>query len=225
MVSALPYQTPSAEFWLGTDALGSSVAIRLLIATWETLYTVAAAAAIAAVLGTLVGAALAFSGQSRLRALCETLLGFAYAAPLLLLVLLLVVVYGDRPWVFPSVGILAWGGIALSAATSLERIINSGFVRASRALGATPLAAYLRHGIPHALPTVASATAALSAQLFQLSVLLAFIGVGRSGLGNLICEGYEVYPTVWWTWLPATLVAALILSGSAWLAQRGGRYG
>jgi len=119
MVSALPYQTPSAEFWLGTDALGSSVAIRLLIATWETLCTVAAAAAIAAVLGTLVGAALAFSGQSRLRALCETLLGFAYAAPLLLLVLLLVVVYGDRPWVFPSVGILAWGGIALRGCESI----------------------------------------------------------------------------------------------------------
>lgn len=215
------YQPPGSGHWLGTDALGESVAERLVSATGETLIAVLAATVLAACLGTLVGCVLAFSGNGRLRAACEVLVGFAYAAPLLLVVLLLVAIYGDRAWVFPAIGLLSWGGIAVNAASSVERVRTSGFVRAALALGVPPAAAYLRHGVRHAWPTIRAAALALAAQLFQLSVLLAFLGVGRDGLGSLIREGYDVYPAVWWTWLPAMGVAALLLAATAWAAQRG----
>ncbi len=217
----LPYHPPSTAFWLGTDAYGASMLARLVDATWDTMYSVLLAVGVAILVGTLVGAVLAFTRRSQLRVLCEVLLSFSYAAPLLLLVLLVLVVFGERFWVFPSVGLLSWGGIALAASTSLERVLESGYVRASRNFGVSLMRACLIHGIPHALPTIVSAGVALASQLFQLSVVLAFIGVGSNGLGALIREGYQVFPSAWWMWVPATVVAALLLGGTAWAVQKG----
>jgi len=219
----IPYHPPGAKFLLGTDAFGASMGLRLMWATWDTVYAVLLAVGVAGCVGVAVGAVLAFTRRKWLRVFCEILLSFSYAAPLLLLVLLLLVVFGQRGMIFPSVGLLAWGGIALAAATSFERIIDSGFVRASRNLGLSPMHACLRHGMGHALPTIISACTALASQLFQLSVVLAFIGIGRGGLGALIREGYQVYPSAWWMWLPATIVAAVILGLASWGAHKGGR--
>lgn len=219
----IPYHPPSIEFFLGTDAYGGSMAMRLISATWETIYSVLLAVGIAGCVGGCVGAVLAFTRRKLLRIGCEILLSFSYAAPLLLLVLLVIVVFGEGIWVFPSIGFLAWGSIALASATSFERVNDSGYVRASRNLGLLPVRACLRHGIGHALPTIIGACAALASQLFQLSVVLAFIGVGGGGLGALIREGYQVYPSAWWMWLPATVTAAVILGISSWGAHKGER--
>lgn len=109
MFSATPYQAPSFNYWLGTDGLGEPVAARLLDATGHTVFAVTLAVCIAALIGSVIGTVLAFSGRNRLKALCETLLSFTFAAPMLLLVLLLLVIYGDELWIFPSIGLFAWG--------------------------------------------------------------------------------------------------------------------
>jgi peptide/nickel transport system permease protein len=219
MIDLVPYHSPDSQYWLGTDALGRSVLARLLEAAWSTCLSVGIATLIAVSIGVAMGSLLALGGNNRFRGVGEALLGFSFAAPLLLLTLLLLAVFGDQLWIFPSVGLFAWGGIALATASSLQRVIDSDFIAASCELGSSRLGAVLRHAAAHVFPTVTSVAVALSVQLFQLSVLLAFIGVGRSGLGTLIREGYQLYPAVWWTWLPATIVAAILLGGAAWIAN------
>jgi peptide/nickel transport system permease protein len=216
-------QPPSLGYLLGTDSLGRSVARLLLDSAARTLSDVLFAVLLATALGMAVGFLAATTRARFLRLVSNAVLTVSYSTPVLVVVLLFFALFGDRRYIFPLVaGSFAWGGIALATESTLTDQIGRGYVRAAYALGASPLWVARRHLLPNILPDVRAAALGTLSPLFQLAVLFSFLGAGggEASLGALIRDGYDLFPSAWWLWVPATLVAIFALGGAAMLSQR-----
>lgn len=216
-------QPPSLKYLLGTDSLGRSVARLLLESTVRTLSDVLLAVLLAAALGLAVGFLAAATRSRALRLVSDAVLNVSYSTPVLVVVLLFFALFGDRLYTFPLVaGSFAWGGIALATGSALTDQVSRGYVRASQSLGAGPLWIARRHLLPNILPDIRAAALGTLSPLFQLAVVFSFLGAGggEASLGSLIRDGYDLFPSAWWLWLPPTLVAVIALGGAAMLSQR-----
>jgi ABC-type dipeptide/oligopeptide/nickel transport system permease subunit len=200
-------------------------------ASLRSLLEVTAAIVLATTIGVLIGTLAAVSRRPFLRLFCDAAVTLTFSTPMLLVLLLVLGMVGDRPAVFPSVaGMFAWGGIALATQSAIRETMQRAFSRAAVALGASPAYILRWHILPNVLPEIRASVVGTLPVLFQLSVLISFIGVGggNASLGSLIRQGYELYPDCWWLWIPATVVAVTLLAiaaGAADKTKRGQRYG
>lgn len=220
-----PLVPPGHEYLLGTDAIGQSVAIRLLEAVLQTSLIVGTAVLLATAIGLGVGLLAGSVRLSAVKALAAMLTALSYAVPLLIVLLLFYAFLGDRWIVFPVVaGFFVWGGIALATQTRTEEILPMPFVLVARVMGAGPLRLTVRHILPNILGQVWAAALGTLSPLLQVHITLSFLAVGggSNNLGALIREGYELFPAAWWLWVPATVTAIGLLAASASLSHRVG---
>lgn len=209
---------PGLNYWLGTDALGHSVAWLLTEATIRTCVTVGIAVMLASAIGLIIGLVAGFLRVPGMRFLATTFVTLSYSTPLLVVLLLVYTFVGNQWLVFPVVaGCFVWGGIALAVQTEAEQILRQPYILAARSLGASRLQVLRRHALPNLLPAIWAATVGTVAPLFQVLILVSFLGIGADSvtLGSLIREGYDLFPAGWWLWLPAALIACLILASTA----------
>jgi peptide/nickel transport system permease protein len=126
---------PSAHHLLGTDANGYDILGRLMVAGQSSLEVGLAAAAIAAVFGTLYGAASGFVGgwiDSVMMRLVDALI----AIPALLLVLLLATIFTPSvPMVILVLGFLSWVTTARLVRGEVLVIRKLDYVRAAEGFG------------------------------------------------------------------------------------------
>lgn len=212
---ALP---PSSSHWLGTDAQGRDLLVRVLLGGRVALATAAAATALAVLLGALVGAGSALAGGA-VDAVLMRAVDALYAVPTAALVLVTMAVLDSR-----SLALL----VALLAATSwmsLARVVRAhtrgllarDFITAARALGASPARVLWRHLLPNSAGLLAVYAAAALPQLLVAEAFLSFLGLGvqapRASLGTLVVEGSAQLLVAPWILVgPALLLAALILA-------------
>jgi peptide/nickel transport system permease protein len=142
----------------------------------------------------------------------------------MLVVLLLVLsMAGDRPAVFPLVGgVFSAGGIALAVETEVRRILEEPYVVAARVMGAGGTRVAICHVLPNLRRTLVSTVLGTLGPLVQISVLVSFLGVGggQVSLGSLIREGYSLFPSAWWLWGSGTFVAITMLVTTTLVARR-----
>ena len=172
------FESPSAEFWLGTDQLGRCLFSRLVFgARWSVGLVVPLALAVAT-LGLVVGvAAGAFGGW--VDAVLMRCVDVVLAFPGLILVLAVVGMLGGGLAAVLAALAGAWAarnarvvrGIVLS-------VRDQPYVEAARALGVGRLRIVTRHLLPAALPSVA-----VLATLEMGELLLALAGLSFLGLG------------------------------------------
>lgn len=210
-----PYSHPSADQWLGSDALSRSFLPLLLKATAYTLADVAVAASlallIAIVIASLSSVFPSVFGKFTL-SLAST---FSFSTPLIAVLLLLYSVWGDHPAIFPlTVGCLLWGNATLTVQTAISQQIRSDYIRAARGFGLGKSRLILVHVIPNLLSSLRAAWLANWPVILSVSVLTAYLGANGSSprLGSLLKTGYELFPSCWWLWLPPTFVTCMIFT-------------
>lgn len=186
------YQPPSAEHWLGTDALGRDVLVRLLYAGRVSLLVGFAGALIASLIGTLVGLAAGYYG-GRLDAVLMRITDGAIALPVLPLLIILAAVDLGKLGLSDSfvrseqasvwriiiiVSLFGWTTAARLVRASALAVREREFVRAARALGASDLRIMATHILPNVLsPLVVATTLAVGGVILVESVL-SYLGLG-----------------------------------------------
>ncbi len=169
---------PGAVPPLGTDELGRSIAWRLLFGARLTLGIAAAAVAVSAAAGSLLGL-LAGERGGFLDAATGRAADLVLAFPGLLLAVALAAVLGPSP----SNTVLAlcasgWVPYARLARSEARRVASLDFVSAARAAGAGPFRLLFRHLLPNvASPLAVQATLHLAGAILAESAL-SFLGLG-----------------------------------------------
>ncbi len=171
---------PSAEHWLGTDALGRDVFSRILHGSRTTLFVGLVAVGVAALIGVPVGLVAAMSPRRWLDELLMRVADVMLAFPALLLAIMLSAVFGAST-------LMAMLAIGLASVPQFARVARSGawqvmgrdYVLAARIAGRRPPAIAVRH----VLPNIASLVIVQSSVSFAIAVL-AEAGLSYLGLGT-----------------------------------------
>jgi peptide/nickel transport system permease protein len=201
-------EPPSFAHWLGTDALGRDLMLRLCLGGRVSLLVGIVAALAAAGLGTAVGLVAGYRG-GRIDAALMRVTDGMIALPLLPLLVVLAALDLDK---------IGLGFIARSDAASLYRIIvlvalvgwttvarlvrgaalslrAQDFVRAAEALGARPLRIMLVHILPNLATPIIVATTLSVGEIILLESVLSFLGLGvappLASWGNMLTGAQE----------------------------------
>jgi oligopeptide transport system permease protein len=188
-------ESPSAEFWLGTDLLGRDQWSRLVNGARVSLSIGILTQAVAVTIGLSVGLAAGLGGR-RLDNLVMRATDVAYAFPDILMLILLLSVFGPSfLMICLAIGLVTWPTIARLVRAQVLSLQEREFVTAARSLGATRLRILTAHILPNSLgPVIVTAVFGIPFAIFA-EAALAFIGIGlpppTASWGRLVTDGFS----------------------------------
>ncbi|GAA3994538.1 ABC transporter permease [Deinococcus rubellus] len=208
---------PSREFWLGTDALGRDVLSRLIFGTRVSLTIGISAAALALVIGVVLGVIAGFRGH-----LTDTLLSrFTDAvAAFPSLFLILTVSSFVKPSLITTVaiiGLLSWVPTYRLMRGETLKLRHLDYVEAAGALGAGDPRLMFRHILPNAAAPIIVQTTLGVADAILTESALSFLGLGVqqpvASWGNMLADArtITVLQSQPWLWLPPGLAILVTL--------------
>ncbi|MEZ5669431.1 MAG: ABC transporter permease [Alphaproteobacteria bacterium] len=186
------YGPPTADNWLGTDAAGRDVLVRLLHAGRVSLLVGFVGAIVASLIGTVVGLAAGYYG-GRIESVLMRVTDGVIALPVLpLLIILAALDLGKLGlsaefarseaaaiWrIVVIVALFGWTTAARLVRASALSVREREFVRAAKALGASDLRIVATHILPNILsPLIVATTLAVGGVILVESVL-SYLGLG-----------------------------------------------
>ena len=218
------WAAPSAQHWLGTDDVGRDLFARLIYGGRTSLLVGFASAALGVILGVPLGLLAGYKGgawEYWIMRACDTFQSF----PSIILVLAMVSLLGPSVWnIIWVIGGLGWASVARLVYSGTLSTKQTGYVEASRALGATDRAILFRTLLPNVIAPVWAALPLKVVRAILSESSLSFLGVGlrtpQASWGNLTQNAMELVTLTNrpWAWVPPGLcivgtALALLLVG------------
>ncbi len=211
----------SSEHWLGTTEQGSDVFSQLLVGARVSIVVGFAAAAISAVLGSVVGLAGGYFGGWTDR-LLDALENWFLVIPTLPLMIVLARLLDPSLTVLIAViGLTSWAGTGRIVRAQVFTLRERAFVERARALGATDSYIIRTHILPNTLPLIFANTVLIVAVAILSEAALAFLGLGDptriswgSMLENAFSSGAPSAGAWWYVIPPGLCITLLVLSVS-----------
>lgn len=216
-------EPPGPQHWLGTDTFGRDSASHIMVGTRIALEVGLGAAAIAVLLGLVLGLSAAFA-SGWLDDINSSLLDIVIAFPTLLLAMLIGATRGASvATAIVSIGIAASAVVARFARILAKRLLRQQFVIAARTSG-TGWPGIIGH---HLLPNLWPSMVVNAALMFGAAVLteasLSYLGLGvpppNASLGRLLQEAQGTVLVAPWAAIAPGAVIVLIVLGANFLAD------
>ncbi|MEX2672673.1 MAG: ABC transporter permease [Phycisphaeraceae bacterium] len=221
----------SPWLWMGTDQLGRSLLVRVLLGGAVSLGIGLFAAAISVVIGTAWGMVAGYSG-GKIDQTMMRIVDVLYGLPYILLVVLLSVAFapfmervagaqlGNLITLLIAIGAVSWLTLARVVRGQVLSLKSQPYVEAAHASGCSPRRIVLTHILPNLIgPIIVYTTLTVPQAILQES-FLSFLGIGVSppmpSWGNLAAEGLgELNPIASRIWLlawPCGMLAVTLLA-------------
>lgn len=206
---------PDGRHLLGTDDLGRDVLARLLHGARVSVAVGFAAAALAFVAGSLLGAAAGAFGAGADRAVLSVT-GVVQAFPALVLVAAGAALAPPSPGTSAAlIALTAWPDVARLVRAEALRLARAPHVEAARAAGASGSRVLFVHVLPGAVaPALATAPYVLGGAVL-LEASLSFLGLGTpppsASWGRALADARESLTSAWWCVLPPALALFLLV--------------
>jgi oligopeptide transport system permease protein len=198
---------PSAAHWLGTDNLGRDLLARLTFGGRVSFAVGIISTTVSFTIGVSWGAIAGFVG-GRVDAIMMRVVDVLYTLPLLILVILLMVFFGNDktavfkaftaivsifsshphdPKYFPlfqifvvfiAIGAISWLTMARIVRGQVIALRSQPFVEASRSIGVSNLGIIFRHLVPNALGPIIVYTTLTIPEVMLTEAFLSFLGLG-----------------------------------------------
>ena len=214
-----PLESPSSEFWLGTDQHGRSVLTLLIWGSRVSLFVGFLATLISMMLGTFMGLA---GGHFRgwLGTVIFRLTEWVLVVPFLPLAIVLASLLGPSLWNTAFViGVLFWPATALLIRAQTLSIEQRPYMERAKVLGGGHWHQMTRHVLPNVMPMVMANTTLTVALAILAETTLSFLGLGgddRISWGGILDQAFEQGPVtngLWWYFIPPGLcVIAVVLA-------------
>src|SRR6185503_465691 len=176
---AMRYAAPSAEHWLGTDALGRDVFSRIVFGARISLQVGIIVVAVSSVIGIFIGSVAGFFGGLIDRILAGYIFNVFLAFPGLLLAIALVAFLGaGLEKLILALCVIGWVGYARVMRGQVLKVREYDFVQAARALGAGSFRILRTHILPNAIqPLIVQASLGMAGAVMS-EASLSFLGLG-----------------------------------------------
>lgn len=213
----LHHDHTGAWHWLGTDAFGRDIALRLWLAARVSLGVGVLGSVLAGALGILLGAAAAWRRgltERAILALADALL----AVPRLVLLLVTAALWGPGlPVVITVLALTGWMTVMRLVRADVARLQVLPFVEGAAALGVPSSRVLWRHVLPNALGSTTVAITLGVGNAILLESGLSFLGLGiqppAPSWGNMIAGGREwLLVAPWIALAPGLLLIITVLA-------------
>lgn len=208
---------PSSTHWFGTDLVGRDLLTRCALAGQTSLTIALTATTLSALIGLFWGAVAGYVG-GRADLVMMRIVDVLYGLPFILVVILLVVVFGQNPFLlFAGLGAIFWLDLARIVRAQTLQMRSAAFIDAARLAGASGFWIVRRHVLRNvAGPALAWTTLTLPGVILAES-FVSFLGLGvqepATSWGILIADGVPSIESAPWTLLfPAGLLAISVWS-------------
>lgn len=217
--------TLAGHHYLGTDNIGRDVLVRMLWGLHDTESVALIGAAIATVLGLLLGGLSGFR-RGWLDVVMMRFVDLVTTFPVIVLMLVVFTLLEPVSTTKATVvfALYMWTFIARVVRARIFVLGSEEFVEAARALGASDLRVFFKHLLPNAAGTLVVAATSMVGQIMLVEATVEFFGYGvnsliRPTLGNLSADAaasgigqYNALGLGWWVWVTpaATLVLVLL---------------
>lgn len=237
-LSDAQFQPPDAQHFLGTDAHGRDLLVRLCYGAQISFVVGIVGAVVSLVIGVLWGAIAGYAG-GRTDGAMMRFVDVLYSMPTIIfaMVLMSAVEPSLRSWftklgfenasaaarltlLFVGLGAVSWLTMARIVRGQVLSLRSRAFVDASRALGARPSHILARHIIPNVLGVVIVYLALTVPGIILYESFLSFLGLGiqppMASWGSLIAEGAgQINPVRIYWWLlvfPSGLMVVTLMA-------------
>lgn len=169
---------PSAEFWFGVDDLGRDFFTRVVYGARVSLSIGFAAATFSLLIGIPLGAIAGYFGGWVDWFIMRVIEIFSVVPPLLAAMLLGALAGGGYFTIITIASLFGWFGVCLLVRAQVKSFREKDFVRASKALGASPWYILRRHVIPNSLSPIIVGFVLAMPGAMMLEASLSFLGIG-----------------------------------------------
>ena len=169
---------PSASHWFGVDDLGRDFYTRIVYGARISLSIGFVAAAFSVFIGLPLGAVAGYYGGTADWLIMRIIEIFSVVPPLLAALLLAALAGGGFGNIVLIAALFGWVQVCLLVRGQVMAFRNREFIRASQALGASPLFVIFRHLIPNSISPVIVGFVQAIPLAMMLEAGLSFLGVG-----------------------------------------------
>ncbi len=206
---------PSEAHWLGTDANGRDLLVRILHGGRVSLMVGLVATMVSLVIGVIYGATAGYVGGSAdnlMMRFVDTL----YSLPFMFFVILLMVFFGRNiVLIFVAIGAVEWLDMARIVRGQTLSIKRKEYIEAAHASGVSTFNIIRRHVIPNTLGPVVVYMTLTVPKVILLESFLSFLGLGvqepMTSWGVLISEGASNMENASWMLIYPAIFLALTL--------------
>jgi peptide/nickel transport system permease protein len=208
-------QPPSAQHWLGTDALGRDVYSRLVYGSQISLFTGFVVVIVAAVVGTLLGGIAAYA-RGKLEELIMRITDLVFCFPPIILALAIAAALGIGATNTIIAMLVVWWPKFARLARSLIIVQRSQeYVEAAMVLGLSPARILIRHIIPNSVgPLIVLVTLDIGNAIITFAGL-SFLGLGvippMPEWGSMVGEGRELIEQWWVAAFPGLAILTIVV--------------
>jgi peptide/nickel transport system permease protein len=193
---------PNAEHWLGTDDLGRDVFSRLLFAGRVSLLIGLCSAAIAVLIGTLLGAVAGYYGKY-VDGVISRVIDVMLSLPILPLALVLGAFTEVTPIRLTLIlAAVSWMGVARLVRGEFLELRNAQFTEAARATGTPNTRIIFVHLLPNAISPIVVTATLLVAYAILIESALSFLGFGlqppTASWGNMLYNAQRYLRNAAW---------------------------
>ncbi len=193
---------PQRPFWLGTDELGRDVLSRIVYGARISLLVAVVATSLTLLIGVTIGVSAGYFGgwiDTLLMRCTDVVLSF----PALLLAIALAALFQPGlTSIFVVIAVVSWTGVARTLRGEVLSLRERDFVKAARALGATPMRLIVHHILPNTLPTILVMGALSTSNTVLLDAGLSYLGLGvpvpTPSWGRMISDSQTYYRIAPW---------------------------
>ena len=169
---------PSAEHWFGVDDLGRDFFTRVIYGARVSLTIGFAAATFSVLIGIPLGALAGYFGGKTDWIIMRVIELFSVVPPLLGAMLLGALTGGGFVTIIAVASLFGWVGVCLLVRAQVSAFREKEFVRAAKALGASPWYIIRRHLIPNSISPIIVGFVLSIPLAMMLEAGLSFLGIG-----------------------------------------------
>ncbi|HJC69422.1 MAG TPA: ABC transporter permease, partial [Candidatus Brachybacterium intestinipullorum] len=202
LATGTPVQPPSAEHWMGTDAIGRDIFSRVAHGARSSLL-IGLAATGAALLAAAVIGSIAATGAKLLSEVVMRVLDVVMSFPGIALAAVFVAVFGNSlPVLVFAIGFLYVPQLARVVRANVLAQFGEDYVAASQVMGASTAWILLKHVARNCIAPIMVFATVLVADAIVLEASLSFINAGvqppNPSWGNILSDGKQLLLSGYW---------------------------